>query len=338
MLPVIFQLILYYGLLVVHGVRVDLHTGAEADVANGPTHQLEVAEKLQRYRALNETLMNRYMAGADIPLVDSSFLEDDITSYHLPRQWRNKLQVVKKLGEGSFGKVFQCRVLCESSKDVSVSVKLIVDKDDPQVRNEIQILKQMRGVSEFCISAVGEPPYIENSDGIWLMMPYMNGGELLDFLNRCQTSPGCLYGDPEGRKDWTQLNPLYTTPYILGLFSDIVQGVEALHAKAGRLHIDLKPANVMLNCRGEKCFAAVIDLGLDLGRLPSVRDANLPTSRGLQTQPPRLAASSTGCVGTGHHSVSAPVPRPATILFGSPTPGEPLRCLLGRQHPQNKES
>eukprot|EP00439_Symbiodinium_sp_Y106_P065289 s182_g10.t1 len=132
------------------------------------------------------------------------------------------------------------------------------------VRQEIKVLEDMKGVSEFCISAVGEPPFIDNKAGYWIMMPYMNGGELYDFLKKCNTDTrGCnSWGNYEGRKDWTKLDPAWTTPYILGLFHDMVQGVQALHDKAGLLHLDLKPANVMLNCQGTQCFAAVIDLGL----------------------------------------------------------------------------
>lgn len=171
--------------------------------------------------------------------------------------------MIKKLGEGSFGKVYQCKVLCERYKEVYVSVKLIVKKSS-MVRKEIQILEDMRGVSDYCISAVGEPPFIDNSAGYWIMMPYMNGGELHDFLHKCnQDISGCNSARVhEGRRDWTKLDAAWTTPYILGLFDNMVEGVQALHDKAGLLHLDLKPANVMLNCQGSQCYAAVIDLGL----------------------------------------------------------------------------
>ena len=93
-------------------------------------------------------------------------------------------------------------------------------------------------------------------------MPYMNGGELHDFLKTCHQNDGCMRSDPEGRKDWSKVNTIYTTPYILGLFHDIVSGVEVFHRTTGMHHIDLKPGNVMLNCQGKNCFAAVIDLGI----------------------------------------------------------------------------
>ena len=36
-------------------------------------------------------------------------------------------------------------------------------------RQEIKVLEDMKGVSEFCISAVGEPPFIDNKAGYWIM-------------------------------------------------------------------------------------------------------------------------------------------------------------------------
>ncbi|CAE7732030.1 hpo, partial [Symbiodinium sp. CCMP2456] len=241
-----------------HGEQALAHS--ETAAASEATLQEEVFEELGRYRALDENEFERFMAGENISLT-TSFREDD-TGIELPQEWQSKLSVIRKLGEGSFGKVFQCKVLCEKYKEIYVSVKLIVQKE-PMVRKEIQVLENMRGVSDYCISAVGEPPFIDNRDGYWIMMPYMNGGELYDFMKKCQLAHGCLYGGQEGRKDWTQVDPAFTTSYILGLFHDMVQGVQALHEKAGLHHIDLKPANVMLNCEGSnRCFAAIIDLGL----------------------------------------------------------------------------
>lgn len=250
MLQIAARFLLLSGLLVGQAARVELRHGEQ-----------EAVEELQRYRALDENEFQRFMAGENVSLLATSFSEDD-TDLYLPREWQSKLSVVKKLGEGSFGKVFQCKVLCENHQETYVSVKLIVKKE-PIVRQEIKVLESMRGVSDFCISAVGEPPFIDNSDGYWIMMPYMNGGELHDFLEKCRRNRGCINGDAEGRKDWTQVDRVFTTSYILGLFHDMVQGVKALHDKAGLHHIDLKPANVMLNCEGgNRCFAAVIDLGL----------------------------------------------------------------------------
>ncbi|OLP98403.1 Interferon-induced, double-stranded RNA-activated protein kinase [Symbiodinium microadriaticum] len=262
MLKLPIRLLLSSGLFLGQAARLDSHHEQQADVGSKPIQQKE-AVQLQRYRALDESEFQRWLAGENVSLLAKSFHEDETDDITLPREWSSKLEKIKKLGEGSFGKVYQCKVLCETYKEVYVSVKLIVKKSS-MVRKEIQILEDMRGVSDYCISAVGEPPFIDNSAGYWIMMPYMNGGELHDFLHKCNNDiSGCNSARVhEGRRDWTKLDAAWTTPYILGLFDNMVEGVQALHDKAGLLHLDLKPANVMLNCQGSQCYAAVIDLGL----------------------------------------------------------------------------
>ncbi|CAE7525462.1 CPK1 [Symbiodinium sp. CCMP2592] len=260
MLKILVRLLLS-GQLFGQAARLDSHREEQA-VGSESMMRGEALANVHRYRALDESEFQRFRAGENVSLIATSFSEDEEDPV-LPQEWSEKLSVVKKLGQGAFGKVYQCKVLCEKYKEVYVSVKLIVKKST-MVRQEIKVLEDMRGVSEFCISAVGEPAFIDNEAGYWIMMPYMNGGELSDFLKKCDSDTrGCnSWGSREGRKDWTKLNPAWTTPYILGLFHDMVQGVQALHDKAGLLHLDLKPANAMLNCQGSACFAAIIDLGL----------------------------------------------------------------------------
>ncbi|CAE7252647.1 ULK1 [Symbiodinium sp. CCMP2592] len=222
-------------------------------------------QELHRYRAFNESGIRLLMEGEDLPLVEPSSLTEAPHNHkdvQLPREWRSKLQIVKWLGAGTFGKVFKCKVLCEEGRDVYVSVKYIEEKSK-LVRTEIGVLDEMKGYSDFCISAVGSVSHIEDRNGFWIMMPYMNHGDFHDFIKQCQKNPQCMNsGSKEGRRDFTKVDPAYTDAYILVLFHDIVAGTEALIKKTGRIHTDLKPANVMVNCQNHMCFAAVIDLGL----------------------------------------------------------------------------
>mmetsp|Transcript_41088 Transcript_41088/g.95514 ORF Transcript_41088/g.95514 Transcript_41088/m.95514 type:complete len:587 (-) Transcript_41088:39-1799(-) len=218
-----------------------------------------------RYQAYNASGIHAIMEGADLPLFlppASSLAEDQeiLGLEQLPREWASKLKIVAKLGEGSFGKVYKCQVLCQDGPAAFVSVKLITKKDR-EVLREIKVLETMKGISDFCISAVGTPSFVDNSQGYWLMMPYMNHGDLQDFIRSCEKSSLCMRSQPH-RKAWEKLDPDYSTPYVLALFHDIVQGMYMLKRVTGMLHTDLKPANVMMNCVGKRCFAAVIDLGL----------------------------------------------------------------------------
>lgn len=101
-------------------------------------------------------------------------------------------------------------------------------------------------------------------------------------------------GPPEGRGDaWTRFqrhqaalaeSEAEASPSARGamelarlaeIFSQIVEGVEALHAR-GIPHLDLKPANICLRLRGPDVEAKIVDLGLasDPALLPRLRQAD----------------------------------------------------------------
>ncbi|CAE7589047.1 mek1 [Symbiodinium sp. CCMP2456] len=118
----------------------------------------------------------------------------------------------------------------------------------------------MNEVSDYCISAVGSPAAFQSDEGTWLLMPYLNGGDFLRFVNACQRKGECRNSD-QPKKNWDTLGHGISSALVLAYFHQIVQGVEALHSR-GIIHTDLKLENTMLSCRDGKCFASVIDLGL----------------------------------------------------------------------------
>ncbi|CAE7557445.1 CPK22 [Symbiodinium natans] len=239
-----------------HAARIDFKDAA-ASPETAAEDLMGGNAKLQRLRAFNATGFRMLREGADLPLVATSFAETD-TAKDLPLEWRSQLKIVSKLGEGSFGTVYKCQVLCASTPSY-VTVKFIEGKSS-MVKREIKLLKKMSGVSDFCVSAIGSPSSIDTETGYWIMMPLMNSGELQDLLLRCEAST--CRNCSSTRNCWSKLKAPYTTPYMLALFLDVVKGVRAFHEQTGYLHADLKPENVMINCEADSCFAAVIDLGL----------------------------------------------------------------------------
>ncbi|CAE7761819.1 unnamed protein product [Symbiodinium sp. CCMP2592] len=134
------------------------------------------------------------------------------------------------------------------------------------IKREIGFLKAMNEVSDYCVSALGSPSTFHSDDGTWLMMPYFNGGDFLQMLNTCRAQGHCR-DKRYPKNNWNTLGRGISTAMVLAYFHQTVQGVAALHAH-GIIHTDLKLENTMVSCRGGKCYASVIDLGL--GCEPSV--------------------------------------------------------------------
>jgi len=255
------------GLLAGEAVRVDV--GQENKV-NESGMEKKAGVVLGRLKAFDESGLRKLAQDPTVELFLPSFIEEDATP-ELPAQWRSQLTIGKVLGEGSFGKVFKCQVKCDPTQ--YVTVKLIKDKT-ADVLQEIKVLESMQGVSEFCISSIGNPTYINAPEGYWIMMPLMNSGELWDLVVKCAESALCVSAP---RKAWNWVKPMYNEAFMLMLFHDIVSGVQALHQR-GLLHTDLKTLNVMMNCVGSNCYAAVIDLGLAC-------NMNVPNACGLAGTP-----------------------------------------------------
>lgn len=101
------------------------------------------------------------------------------------------------------------------------------------VVREIKILKQVSHVNFVKLIEI-----IENTERIYLIMEYAQGGELFDYIvskERLNEKEACAF------------------------FTQIVDGIEYLHSK-GIAHRDLKPENLLLT--EDKKTIKIIDFGL----------------------------------------------------------------------------
>ncbi|KAI3760700.1 hypothetical protein L1987_51098 [Smallanthus sonchifolius] len=149
----------------------------------------------------------------------------------------------KTLGFGAFGKV---KVALHILTGIKVAIKLlerqsINDSDGERVKREIKI---MRLLSHPHIVRLFE--VIETQSTIYLVMEYMNSGELFDYIT-------------ENRRLEENLARHF--------FQQIISGVESCHLHMV-VHRDLKPENLLLDSKGNVKIA-------DFGFANVMRDGHL---------------------------------------------------------------
>eukprot|EP00439_Symbiodinium_sp_Y106_P049897 s1342_g6.t1 len=215
----------------------------------------------KRRLTVDEAAIERWRRdGGDLPTSSSALLEapgNASAAPPLPPAWSKRLTFLRALGSGGHGTAYLYVASCGSS-NMTVTVKLLHNKRLQDMR-EVRVMRAMYGVSDFCISTLGAPDYIDTESGLWIMMPFLNSGSLLQLLDKLENCPAkCRCG---GRICWERLGAPYSIPYVQALLYQAALGVGALHSQ-GYHHMDLKPENIMLNCQGTNCFAEVIDLGI----------------------------------------------------------------------------
>ncbi|CAG9326816.1 unnamed protein product [Blepharisma stoltei] len=141
----------------------------------------------------------------------------------------------RSIGEGTFGKVMLGTHILTGEK---VAIKVlekdrIKDSSDVErVSREIKILKMMRHTNIIQLYEIIEAP-----KQLYLIMEYVCGGELFDFIvarGKVKENQACLF------------------------LQQILSGVEYIH-KLGIVHRDLKPENLLLD---ESRNIKIVDFGL----------------------------------------------------------------------------
>jgi Protein kinase domain/Leucine rich repeat len=153
-----------------------------------------------------------------------------------------RYELVKELGQGAFGTVFRARSLAPgSSSSATFAVKMIMPPDDrsrQMIQREIKTLCYLWGNSDDIVQLL---EVFELSSNSWaLVMEECRGGSVADRLG---------------------IKGYYFEDEALALFANLLRGLQYVH-DLGIVHLDLKPANVLLVEQGDDTRIKLADFGL----------------------------------------------------------------------------
>ncbi|CAD8076410.1 unnamed protein product [Paramecium sonneborni] len=146
----------------------------------------------------------------------------------------------KQIGSGSFSQVFLARNKYDGNE---YAVKYIMKKeeiieiDKQQLVKEISILRQLQHQSIIKLHET-----FETNDAVYLVMEYLKGGDLLQFIEEKQ-------------------DRIFTEEQIAIIIYKLLKVIHYLHQK-GIMHRDLKPENILFKEKGMMETLCLGDFGL----------------------------------------------------------------------------
>ena len=181
---------------------------------------------------------------------DSSENQNSNTSFEFIAILDQKYGLIKKIGEGSSGKVFLGYPLNNNKIEKKFySIKIFKsDKFNLEMFNsEINILESIKHENVLHISEYGKGNKMKingkTKEVYYIIMEYMEHGDLLKYITNISSKPGenIGFGEHYGRL----------------IFSKLLDGLEAIH-NSDTVHRDIKPENIMI---GKDYKFKFVDLG-----------------------------------------------------------------------------
>lgn len=145
-----------------------------------------------------------------------------------------KFKIIKKIGSGSFGEVFE-GINLESNDDVAIKLEKTSTRH-PQLAYESKLIKLLQGGPG--IPAVH---WSGNEGNYNVMVMDLLGKSLEDLLNEC--------------------NRQFTVKTVLMLADQMISRIEYIHSKSF-LHRDVKPDNFLIGTGKRSSLVYIIDFGL----------------------------------------------------------------------------
>lgn len=139
----------------------------------------------------------------------------------------DKYEVLECVGKGSFGDVFR-GIDTETGEEVAIKIIDLdeAEEDIEEIKKEISVLSMCRSkyVTQYYAALL-----IPGTTRLWIVMEYMSGGALSELIQR--------FGP-------------FEEDSIAVIMYDILRALQYLHGE-GKIHRDIKAANVLLTDTGE---------------------------------------------------------------------------------------
>jgi len=147
-------------------------------------------------------------------------------------------EMLNDIGEGKFGVV---KLGVHKKLKDKVAIKII--KKESMSNSDIELVKGEIDIMKLCRhpNIVQLYDHFENSDYIFIIMEYLKGGDLEEYLQK--------------------INFRITETRGASIIYQLASGIKYLH-EYGILHRDLKPENIMLSENSEKGIVKIMDFGL----------------------------------------------------------------------------
>ncbi|EJT81793.1 NAK protein kinase [Gaeumannomyces tritici R3-111a-1] len=167
----------------------------------------------------------------------------------------HRVVIQKYLSEGGFAHVYLVKLQqAVSGTDLAVLKRVAVpDKEALRgMRTEVETMKRLKGHRAIVTYMDSHASELQGGGyEVFLLMEFCDGGGLIDFMN-------------------TRLQHRLTEPEILGIFTDVAEGVACMHyLKPPLLHRDLKVENVLITTHSGARKFKLCDFGSAAPRRPA---------------------------------------------------------------------
>ena len=170
---------------------------------------------------------------------------NDINSYQLPSNcFQSHYKIIEYLGEGSFGKVFKAREI--STGRILAVKKMSINHSEKKYSNIIKEINLLKHLDHPNI--VKYYDYFEEEDYIYLMMEYLEGGTLRQYM-----------------KEKTSI----TEDDARIIIKQLLTALSYLHYTCDICHRDVKPENIMFSNKDDITGLKLLDFGLSSDRFES---------------------------------------------------------------------